>query len=188
MASEGGKTTRTHYFWGSESPFSNFYDCGDGFDLTIETAPGVIETQRFYTSEHAFMYCKAKYFGDHEAAALVIKAYAAKEAKAIGRKVRGFNEKKWTYARWAIMYNCVYAKFWGCADAWAAMKRKGDCEYAEASPYDRIWGIGYRYHDAEKNRRNWGANLLGKIMKSVYEGIASASDSDRPPVLKLHKL
>jgi ribA/ribD-fused uncharacterized protein len=43
----------------------------------------------------------------------------------------------------------------------------GDLELVEASPYDRIWGIGFKEEDAEANRNKWGANLLGKALIEV---------------------
>jgi ribA/ribD-fused uncharacterized protein len=37
----------------------------------------------------------------------------------------------------------------------------------EASPFDRIWGIGYGNKDAINNINNWGENLLGKILTEL---------------------
>jgi predicted NAD-dependent protein-ADP-ribosyltransferase YbiA (DUF1768 family) len=34
----------------------------------------------------------------------------------------------------------------------------------QASPADRIWGVGYNEKDAESNRKNWGQNLLGRAI------------------------
>lgn len=182
MAAESG----TVYFWGNKSPFSNFYVCREPFAMTIEFAPGVRETFRFLTSEQAFMYSKAAFFKDHSACIEVLRAKTAKEAKAIGRRVRGFDEERWTAARWPIMYACVTAKFRGCAEARAAMEANGDARYAEASPYDRIWGIGYRAREAPAHEEDWGLNLLGKILGAVAEARRTGSDSGG--VLLLHSL
>lgn len=43
----------------------------------------------------------------------------------------------------------------------------GNKEMAEASPQDRVWGIGFRAKDAEENRGGWGENKLGRAMISV---------------------
>lgn len=40
----------------------------------------------------------------------------------------------------------------------------GDRELVEASPMDKIWGIGFTEYDAEDNRQWWGLNLLGKAL------------------------
>ena len=37
----------------------------------------------------------------------------------------------------------------------------------KASPYDRIWGIGFTGSQAKANRENWGENLLGKALMRV---------------------
>jgi ribA/ribD-fused uncharacterized protein len=37
----------------------------------------------------------------------------------------------------------------------------------EASPYDRIWGIGYDDRSAINNIKDWGENLLGRILNEL---------------------
>ena len=39
----------------------------------------------------------------------------------------------------------------------------------QASPFDRIWGVGYDAANADANRENWGENLLGKALMNVRE-------------------
>lgn len=43
----------------------------------------------------------------------------------------------------------------------------GERELVEASPMDRIWGIGFAEMDAGANRHRWGQNLLGKALMEV---------------------
>jgi ribA/ribD-fused uncharacterized protein len=43
----------------------------------------------------------------------------------------------------------------------------GDRELAEASPFDRVWGIGFTADCAEMNRESWGQNLLGRALMDV---------------------
>jgi ribA/ribD-fused uncharacterized protein len=47
----------------------------------------------------------------------------------------------------------------------------GDRYLVEASPFDRIWGIGFAEKDASANRRRWGANLLGKALVDVRKSL-----------------
>lgn len=42
-----------------------------------------------------------------------------------------------------------------------------DRELVEASPMDRIWGVGFAEKDAGANRHRWGQNLLGKALMAV---------------------
>ncbi|KAK3110420.1 hypothetical protein LTR53_015303 [Teratosphaeriaceae sp. CCFEE 6253] len=45
----------------------------------------------------------------------------------------------------------------------------GDRELVEASPTDRIWGVGFGAATAEANREQWGENRLGKAMMAVRD-------------------
>ena len=47
----------------------------------------------------------------------------------------------------------------------------GDREIVEASPRDRVWGVGFGEKNAGKNRGRWGGNLLGKVLMEVREWI-----------------
>ena len=86
------------YFCGGK--FSNFYKCFF-----------VIDNIEFSSSEQAFMYYKAKTFEDNEIADKILKADSPKEAKALGRKVKNYDNVIWNKKRTNIMYNCCYAKF-----------------------------------------------------------------------------
>jgi ribA/ribD-fused uncharacterized protein len=43
----------------------------------------------------------------------------------------------------------------------------GERELVEASPLDRIWGVGFAEKSAERNRHRWGQNLLGRALMDV---------------------
>jgi ribA/ribD-fused uncharacterized protein len=61
-------------------------------------------------------------------------------------------------------------KFTRSQDAEDLRKRllaTGDRELVEASPLDRVWGIGFVERDAGRNRQAWGQNLLGKAVMDV---------------------
>lgn len=46
----------------------------------------------------------------------------------------------------------------------------GDRIIVEASPYDRIWGVGLSENDDDLYAGNWkGQNLLGKALMEVRE-------------------
>lgn len=46
----------------------------------------------------------------------------------------------------------------------------GERELVEASPMDRIWGIGFGAGHAERMREEWGQNSLGKALMRVRRG------------------
>ena len=64
----------------------------------------------------------------------------------------------------------TYHKFMLSEDA-ANLRRMllatGEREFVEASPMDRIWGIGFAEGDVERNRHRWGKNLLGRALGDV---------------------
>jgi predicted NAD-dependent protein-ADP-ribosyltransferase YbiA (DUF1768 family) len=49
-----------------------------------------------------------------------------------------------------------------------------DCNI-QASPTDRIWGVGFGAADAEENRSKWGENRLGEAITRVRERLRSES-------------
>ena len=50
----------------------------------------------------------------------------------------------------------------------------------KASPYDRIWGIGFSAAKAATNRNKWGLNLLGKALMRVRERLQREKEGSRP--------
>ena len=43
--------------------------------------------------------------------------------------------------------------------------------FVEASPIDKIWGVGYDENNAEYNEFQWGRNYLGKIITNIRNRI-----------------
>lgn len=51
----------------------------------------------------------------------------------------------------------------------AMLLATGTRELVEASPRDRIWGVGFGEKNAHANRHRWGLNLLGWALEVVRE-------------------
>lgn len=133
------------------------------------------------------MYQKAILFDDNEVGEEILAAGHPREVKALGRKVRGFSEKKWVYNREKIVHKGNILKFTtavteegfgkgttqDCAPIEGSLKEMllatGTRELVEASPQDRIWGVGYGSKNAPVNRTKWGKNLLGKALMEVRD-------------------
>ena len=123
----------------------------------------VVDGIGYASAEHYMMAEKARLFGDEESRARILAAPAPATAKALGRKVRGFDEKLWEERRFDIVVAASAAKFGQNAELGAYLAGTGDAVLVEASPVDRVWGIGLAADDARATRpADWrGLNLLG---------------------------
>lgn len=126
---------------------------------------------RFSSSEHLFMYLKAMFFNDEVKAKQIIKAPDYRTAKKLGKKVSGFDEQKWEQVREDMMYKALKAKFDTNADFRQALLSKEYMgkTFVEASPYDKIWGIGISVKDASAGKEWKGNNLLGKVLTKLRD-------------------
>lgn len=165
-----GERLKYVFFWGHQegkggvtaSCFSQWYD-----------APFEVEGQRYPTAEHFMMAEKAALFGDQATRAEVLRAPNPGAAKALGRKVRGFDEAMWVQNRFGIVVRANEAKFSQNRDLRQFLRQTGSRVLVEASPVDRVWGIGLAADDENVNNPNlWrGLNLLGFALMQVRGGL-----------------
>ena len=134
-------------------------------------SPFTVEGTEFATAEHYMMWSKAVLFGDEEAAARVLVAGHPKQAKDIGGQVRGFSEERWRAHRFDIVVRGNVAKFGQNAEMGSYLLGTGSRVLVEASPLDRIWGIGLGRDDerAGSPERWRGLNLLGFALMRARE-------------------
>lgn len=134
--------------------------------------PYIFHGKMYSCSEQQYMESKAIYFKDYRAADLIMKTDDPKRIKDLGRKVRGYMDHKWSKVREMYMRECVRAKFFGNEKARRFLMNQPENHiFVEASPYDKIWGIGLSENDPRAwNQAEWrGQNLLGKIITVVYK-------------------
>lgn len=153
-------------FWQADTIYSNWYS-PSVFTITDE----VFEDITFSNSEAAFMYCKAMFFGDSFIANLIYKDQNPKNCKAYGHQIKNYNDDLWTKVRFEVMYDVCKAKFAQNSAMKAALLATGDRILVEASPFDKVWGIGLAPNDPlALDRKNWkGTNLLGEVLMMVRE-------------------
>jgi len=142
----------------------------------------------YQTAEQFMMHQKAVLFSDPEIAAKILKTSYPKEQKALGRQVQNFTQEVWEANRERIVEEGSYFKFkYGKdegegKDDGVGLKAKllgtGEREIVEASPMDRIWGVGFGAKNAEKRRKDWGLNLLGKALQRA-RGRLRAEEEER---------
>lgn len=123
--------------------------------------------------EQFMMASKAKLFGDEEIREQILKCRDPKQIKALGRKVRNFDEAVWNEAKYLIVLNGNYLKFTQNPKLRNFLLSTGDKILVEASPYDGIWGIQMGQEDENiLNPLKWrGENLLGFALMEVRDEI-----------------
>jgi ribA/ribD-fused uncharacterized protein len=136
-------------------------------------APMTINDTKYNTCEQYMMYQKALLFEDEEVANAIMRETNPREQKALGRKIRNFDDQKWKQNCMRIVYEANLAKFTQNPELKSALLSTGDRILVEASPKDFIWGIGMHYEDeGVDNPANWkGTNLLGQVLTLVKHEI-----------------
>nr|WP_316521305.1 NADAR family protein [Kitasatospora sp. K002] len=117
----------------------------------------------YASAEHWMMAGKARMFGDEEIAQQVLEAQSPAEAKKLGRLVKGFDDERWVAGRFELVVAGNVAKFGQDETLRSYLLGTGDRVLVEASPLDRIWGIGLAADDIRSQQPSeWrGLNLLG---------------------------
>ena len=132
-------------------------------------APFEADGIRYRTAEHYMMAGKARLFGDRAAEQRILNAEHPRQAKALGRSVRAFNEDEWSAHRVELVIAGNLAKFGQHPHLREFLLPTGTSILVEPSPYDRIWGIGLRATDPRAaDPARWpGLNLLGFALMQV---------------------
>lgn len=155
------------FFWTSNSPGSNWY-------LSKFRLDGI----EFISAEQAMMYYKAITFGDSVIAAKILKETSQRAIKSLGRQVSNFNEKIWSIVSRPIMVRVLSAKFSQDETCYDWLMFPKDAYFVEASPYDKIWGIGLREEDPRaQDESTWeGENRLGNTLNETRDNFLSVMD------------
>ncbi len=134
----------------------------------------------YRTAEHFMMAAKARLFDDSESLSLILDARSPAEAKKLGRGVRGFASDVWDDECLAIVREGSIAKFGSSTLLTTYLVGTGDRVLVEASPTDRVWGIGIaRDNPAIERPSAWqGANLLGFALMQA-RAVLSSGDGCR---------
>lgn len=125
----------------------------------------------YKTAEHYMMVGKARLFNDHEVFEEIIKAESPNEAKSLGRKVKNFDPKLWDEHKYEIVRQGNLLKFSQNEKFKEFLLSTNDNILVEASPYDKIWGIGMLETNPKvQNPSEWdGENLLGFALMEVRD-------------------
>lgn len=169
---EAGFQPKYLFFWGhqpdpngqiTKSCFSQWWD-----------SPFKVDGVVYQTAEHYMMAEKARLFGDDPTRAQILHASHPNEAKKLGREVKNFSEAVWVKHRVEIVIQANLAKFGQNPALKTFLLNTGERVLVEASPVDRIWGIGLKGDDPlAQNPATWrGLNLLGFALMQVRGQLA----------------
>jgi ribA/ribD-fused uncharacterized protein len=157
------KYTKYTFFYKTRSPFSNWH-------------PSIFEDEtgiEYNCSEQYMMYQKALLFGDKEILAEILDTPDPREQKALGRKIKGFDSKIWEANAKRIVYEGCKLKFEQNPHLLNKLLETEGTLLVEASPYDKIWGIGLGEDDPRiQDPKNWqGTNWLGEVLTDLRENL-----------------
>ncbi len=130
-----------------------------------------VNSIQYKTAEHWMMAEKARLFKDDNALQEIIKCNHPNEAKKWGRKVENFDPKVWDEQKFDIVLKGNYHKFSQDSVFKSFLLNTKDRIIVEASPRDRIWGIGMGQNNENTMNPNlWrGHNLLGFALMEVRD-------------------
>jgi ribA/ribD-fused uncharacterized protein len=162
-----GDTVDYLFFWGltANDPAQIGKEClcqwyPAGFD---------IDGVHYPTAEHYMMAEKARLFGDDAVLQKILAIDDPALAKQLGRIVKGYDDALWSEHRFEIVVRGNSAKFAQNEKLRAFLHSTGDRILVEASPDDKIWGIGmFENHPDARSPAKWrGMNLLGFALTDV---------------------
>lgn len=155
-----------HFFWGG--PFSQWHYS----EFTDPNYPGIT----FKNAEMYMMFRKNEIFrgsyGDK-----ILNAKSPSECKKFGRLVENFDPAVWEKHDFEIVFKGNYLKFTQNPDLLEELLDTEGTTLVEASPYDKIWGIGlYDTDPRAQSRDTWeGQNKLGECLTMLRDYLLFAA-------------
>lgn len=142
----------------------------------------------FANAEQFMMFGKAEIFGDTAMAQIILKSSDAHPARhrKMGRTVANFDQSVWDSHSMKVVVTGNVCKFTQDARLMELLMSTGDRMLVEASPTDRVWGIGFDEISAMANISRWGENRLGKALMTTRIMIANrVKNSITAPIINM---
>lgn len=126
-------------------------------------------------AEQWMMAEKARMFGDREMLAAIMGTDSPKQMKAYGRAVRNFQKKVWDARCYSLVLEGNLAKFSQDPALLQYLLSTAPRILVEASPMDRIWGIGIGKNNSDaQDPTKWrGRNLLGFALTEARDRLSA---------------
>lgn len=160
------KSNEYYFFYKTRHPFSNWHPC------LFEDEQG----NKYNCSEQYMMAQKALLFGDQENFENIMDSSDPRDQKDFGRAVKGFNSKIWEDNAKRIVYEGCKLKFEQNPKLLNELLNTNGKKLVEASPTDRVWGIGLAEDDPRiHDPKNWrGTNWLGEVLTKLRDDILNS--------------
>ncbi|WP_426452631.1 NADAR family protein [Paenibacillus sp. S-38] len=173
-AYQAGEEIQFLFFWG-HTPAADGSMNASCFSQWWESR-FVVEGEQYSCAEQYMMAEKARLFRDDRMVEAIMNAKDPKEMKAYGRAVKGFDNEIWESRCYDIVRKGNLAKFSQNNSLWSFMKSCRNRIFVEASPVDKIWGIGLaKDHPNALNPMLWpGKNWLGFALTEVRDRLISS--------------
>ncbi|MFF0391296.1 NADAR family protein [Kitasatospora sp. NPDC004615] len=167
-----GSSPKYLYFWGHRPERDG--RIGSGSLSQWWPSPFTVDGVEYATAEHWMMAGKARLFGDEEIVPRILRARTPAEAKKLGRLVKDFDQDTWVAHRFELVVAGNVAKFGQDKRLRDYLLRTGKRVLVEASPLDRVWGIGLAADNELANSpTRWrGLNLLGFALMEARAQLA----------------
>ncbi len=177
-AYNAGKAFKYLFFWG-HTPTTDGHiaePCLSQWWICTFCVDGVT----YNCAEQFMMAEKARMFRDDEMLEKIMSTTFPKEMKAYGRAVQRFDKDQWDAACYEIVKQGNLAKFSQNPELWSFLKGTRNRILVEASPRDRIWGIGMGKSnpDALCPLKWRGKNLLGFALTEIRDQLLEKEGAD----------
>lgn len=133
----------------------------------------VVDGVTYNCGEQWMMAQKALLFEDRDICDKILQNKKPDVIKRLGRLVKNFDDDTWNEHRYELVKKGLIEKFRQNEHCRRTLMSTGNAMICEASPYDKIWGIGI---DARHRNINYperweqtGLNLLGKILMDIRD-------------------
>ena len=163
-----GNRLKYVFFWGdTEQDNEVTKACLSQWYSSVFTVDGIV----YKTAEQYMMARKALLFHDQAIHKEIMAAKHPRQCKALGQKVQHFSQTVWDENKFQIVVDGNIAKFSQNPELKEFLLRTGERVLVEASPYDKIWGIGMAENNEKiENPLEWnGQNLLGFVLMEVRD-------------------
>lgn len=132
-----------------------------------------IDDIEYRTAEHYMMAEKSRLFEDTEVLEQILEATSPSHVKKLGRMVKGYDDQQWSKHCFDIVVKGNVEKFSQNPELSQFLINTHHRVLVEASPVDRIWGVGLAADDPRVLKpAQWsGSNLLGFALMKVREQI-----------------